>query len=196
LWKNGTGFRVFSVTDHYDSNGFRSNVGIILTRQDGSLLLGGRMGQTGWQFPQGGIQLDETPEEAMYRELQEEIGLGPQDVEVLGQTRDWLHYRLPDRYIRHNSEPVCIGQKQVWFMLRLVTAESRLQLDTTDLPEFDRWRWVDYWHPVKVVIHFKRRVYVSALSELAPLLFADDVPPQPGWWPKEWLAGPESPNPA
>jgi putative (di)nucleoside polyphosphate hydrolase len=196
LWKNGTGFRVFSVTDHFDSNGFRSNVGIILTRRDGSLLLGGRMGQTGWQFPQGGIQVDETPEEAMYRELQEEIGLGPQDVEALGQTRDWLHYRLPDRYIRRNSEPVCIGQKQVWFMLRLVAAESRLQLNTTDLPEFDRWRWVDYWHPVKEVIYFKRRVYVSALSELAPLLFADDVPPQPGWWPKEWSAGPESPNPA
>lgn len=194
MWKNGTGFRVFSVTDQYDSKGFRSNVGIILTRQDGELLLGGRMGQTGWQFPQGGIQLDETPEEAMYRELQEEIGLGPQDVEVLGQTRDWLHYRLPDRYIRRNSQPVCIGQKQVWFMLRLVAAESRLQLDSADVPEFDRWRWVDYWSPVKEVIHFKRRVYVSALSELAPLLFADAVPPQPDWWPEEWLAGPERPN--
>jgi putative (di)nucleoside polyphosphate hydrolase len=191
LWKNGTGFRVFRVTDHYDSNGFRSNVGIILTRRDGSLLLGGRMGQSGWQFPQGGIQVEETPEEAMYRELQEEIGLGPEDVEVLGQTGDWLHYLLPNRYIRRNREPLCIGQKQVWFMLRLMAAESRLQLDTTDLPEFDRWRWVDYWRPVKEVIYFKRPVYVSALAELAPLLFAEDVPAQPLWWPSEWLAAPE-----
>ena len=179
--------------DHYDSNGFRSNVGIILTRQDGELLLAGRSGQSGWQFPQGGMQVDETPEEAMFRELKEEIGLSQKDVEVMGQTRDWLHYRLPDRLIRRNSEPVCIGQKQVWFMLRLVSSENELRLDTTDMPEFDRWRWVDYWHPVKEVIYFKRQVYVSALVELAPLLFADDIPPQPHWWPKKWSVSPERP---
>jgi len=184
-------FGVFSVTDHYDSNGFRSNVGIILTRQDGSLLLGGRLGQAGWQFPQGGMQIDETPEQAMYRELTEEIGLESADVELLGQTQEWLHYRLPEKFIRRNSEPVCIGQKQVWFMLRLQSSEDRVQLDASDLPEFDRWRWVDYWQPVKEVIHFKRQVYVSALAELAPLLFADDIPPQPRWWPEEWLHQPE-----
>jgi putative (di)nucleoside polyphosphate hydrolase len=183
--------RVFSVMDYYDSNGFRSNVGIILTRQDGSLLLGGRLGQTGWQFPQGGVQIDEMPEQAMYRELAEEIGLSPEDVEVLGQTQEWLHYRLPEKFIRRNREPLCIGQKQVWFMLRLLSSESRLQLDTSDLPEFDRWRWVDYWQPVKEVIHFKRSVYISALSELAPLLFAEDIPPQPGWWPSDWSVKPE-----
>jgi putative (di)nucleoside polyphosphate hydrolase len=182
---------IFSVTDHYDSNGFRSNVGIILTRQDGSLLLGGRMGQTGWQFPQGGVQIDETPEQAMYRELKEEIGLAPDDVDVLGQTQEWLHYRLPEKFIRRNQQPLCIGQKQVWFMLRLLSSESRLQLDTSDLPEFDRWRWVDYWQPVKEVIHFKRSVYISALLELAPLLFAEDIPPQPAWWPSDWSVKPE-----
>lgn len=179
------------MTDHYDSNGFRSNVGIILTRQDGSLLLGGRLGQAGWQFPQGGIQADEAPLDAMYRELAEEIGLIPEDVEVLGQTQEWLHYRLPEKFIRRNREPVCIGQKQVWFMLRLLSSDDRLQLDTSDLPEFDRWRWVDYWQPVKEVIYFKRRVYVSALAELAPLLFANEVPPRPRWWPKEWSREPE-----
>ncbi len=179
--------------DRYDSNGFRSNVGIILTRQDGDLLLAGRNGQSGWQFPQGGVQIDETPVDAMFRELNEELGLSAKDVEVMGQTSDWLHYRLPERLIRRNTEPVCIGQKQVWFMLRLTAAESELRLDTTDTPEFDRWRWVDYWHPVKEVIYFKRQVYVSALVELAPLLFADDIPPQPRWWPKKWSARPEWP---
>ena len=180
--------------DHYDSNGFRSNVGIILTRPGGDLLLGGRSGQDGWQFPQGGIQVDETPEEAMYRELNEEIGLCKDDVEVLGKTQDWLHYRLPDRLIRHNREPVCVGQKQIWFMLRLIAAENHVRLDTTDMPEFDRWRWVDYWHPVKEVIYFKKQVYVSALAELAPLLFSDEIPPQPSWWPKKWFADLEQPS--
>ena len=172
--------------DHYDSNGFRSNVGIIVARDDGSLLLAGRAGQNGWQFPQGGIQIDESPQDAMYRELNEEIGLQPEHVEVLGQTQDWLHYRLPSKFVRRDRSPVCIGQKQRWFMLRLVVAEEELRLDSSDLPEFDRWRWVDYWRPVKEVIYFKRSVYISALEELAPLVFAESVPPQPRWWPEEW----------
>jgi putative (di)nucleoside polyphosphate hydrolase len=179
--------------DHFDSDGYRSNVGIILTSQDGELLLGGRTGQLGWQFPQGGVQVDELPAEAMYRELHEEIGLHPHDVELLGQTSDWLHYNLPEKFIRRNRQPLCIGQKQIWFMLRLVTSDNHLRLDTTDLPEFDRWRWVDYWHPVKEVVYFKRHVYVNALIELAPLLFAEDVPPQPKWWPKKWSKMPGNP---
>lgn len=174
--------------DHFDANGFRSNVGIILTRADGSLLIAGRTRQSGWQFPQGGMQINETPEQAMYRELAEEVGLQRNDVEVMGMTSDWLAYRLPNRYIRKNSTPRCIGQRQRWFMLRLLADDSRLQLNTTDMPEFDRWKWVDYWRPVKEVIYFKRQVYAAALTELAPLLFADAVPPQPNWWPSKWSA--------
>jgi putative (di)nucleoside polyphosphate hydrolase len=179
--------------DHYDAKGFRSNVGIILTREDGCLLLGGRIGQAGWQFPQGGIQVDETPLNAMYRELEEETGLFSADVELLGQTQDWLHYCLPERYIRQDQKPVCIGQKQRWFLLRLTASEQALVADKTDTPEFDRWRWVDYWRPVKEVIYFKRQVYVSALVELAPLLFSESIPPQPRWWPEEWLEKPHQP---
>jgi len=179
--------------DQFDANGFRSNVGIILTRGDGSLLLGGRMGQAGWQFPQGGMHVGESPLEAMYRELNEEVGLGTGDVELLGQTQDWLHYTLPERFVRKDRSPVCIGQKQRWFLLRLDAPDSAVNLAASDTPEFDRWRWVDYWRPVKEVVHFKRRVYVSALNELAPLVFDDAVPPQPRWWPKEWLADPHRP---
>lgn len=179
--------------DHFDSNGFRSNVGIILTRADGTLLLGGRLGQAGWQFPQGGIQVDETPLDAMYRELNEEIGLSSCDVELLGHTEDWLHYRLPQKYVRTDRKPVCIGQKQRWFMLRLTASDDALDLAKTETPEFDRWRWVDYWRPVKEVIYFKRHVYVRALAELAPLVFADEIPPQPRWWPRDWLVEPHQP---
>ena len=172
--------------DVIDSEGFRANVGIIVSDQAGALLLGGRVGQAGWQFPQGGILQSESAEQAMYRELHEEIGLGPADVEVLGATRDWLSYRLPARYVRRNSTPLCIGQKQRWFLLRLLADDSKLRLDASDLPEFDRWLWVDFWRPVKEVIYFKRRVYVQALDELAPVLFPDGPPPRPQWWPPEW----------
>lgn len=154
-----------------DSQGFRPNVGIILTNDQGRVFWAKRKGQDAWQFPQGGISRDESPMEAMYRELYEETGLQPDHVEIIGQTRRWLRYRLPKRMIRRHSHPLCIGQKQRWFLLRLVADEHCLKLDATDKPEFDGWRWVDYWHPVNEVVFFKRRVYQLALNELAPLLF-------------------------
>lgn len=172
--------------DDIDQDGYRANVGIVLCNTDGSVLLGGRKGQEGWQFPQGGIHVDEDVETAMYRELREEIGLDADDVEILGRTRSWIHYDLPRKFIRRNARPLCIGQKQQWYLLRLVGAEQRVRLDTTGLPEFDRWRWVDYWHPVREVIYFKRKVYVEALHELGPLLFPDGLPPRPRWWKEEW----------
>ena len=108
--------------DWIDAEGFRANVGIILANAEGKLLLAGRVGSKGWQFPQGGMLVDEDPEDAMYRELHEEVGLGREDVDMLGVTDDWLRYRLPDKFVRRNSKPWCIGQKQRWFMLRLVSA--------------------------------------------------------------------------
>ena len=158
-----------------DSDGFRPNVGIILSNPRGQLLWARRIGQDAWQFPQGGIRTDETPAEAMYRELAEEVGLGPDQVELMGSTRGWLRYRLPRQYVRRSSRPLCIGQKQVWFMLRLLCEDSEVCLDQTDKPEFDYWRWVDYWHPVNEIVAFKRSVYKKALRELAPLLFPDEV---------------------
>lgn len=154
-----------------DSDGYRPNVGIILTNRGGQLLWARRIRQNAWQFPQGGIRARETPEQAMFRELEEEIGLESQHVDILGATRGWLRYRLPERFIRRHQEPVCIGQKQVWFMLKLVGEERFVRLDLSDKPEFDNWRWVDYWHPLSEVVPFKRTVYKKALNELAPLLF-------------------------
>lgn len=174
--------------DFIDAEGFRANVGIILSNDTGLVMLAGRAGKRGWQFPQGGVHPGETPQQAMFRELYEEVGLSEPDVEMVGRTRDWLHYRLPPRYIRRNATPRCIGQKQIWFLLRLVAGEDAVRLDASDRPEFDRWRWVDYWRPVKEVIYFKRPVYVSALAELAPALFPDGPPAPPGWWPRHWHA--------
>ena len=151
-----------------DPDGFRPNVGIILSNRDGHVLWARRIGQEAWQFPQGGINRDETPEQALYRELGEEIGLGPEHVEIVGATKGWLRYRLPKRLVRHNTNPVCIGQKQVWFMLRLLGDEQAVRLDSSDQPEFDSWRWVDFWYPVENVVTFKREVYVRALHHLAP----------------------------
>lgn len=173
--------------DHIDEEGFRANVGIILIDGERRVLIAGRRGRAGWQFPQGGIRERESMEEALYRELHEEIGLRPEDVAVIGQTQDWLRYRLPERFVRRERLPLCIGQKQRWFLLALQSAGERLHFDATDQPEFDRYRWVDYWRPVKEVIYFKRGVYVRALQELGPLAFPDcGPPPPPAWWPRRW----------
>ncbi len=147
-----------------DAEGFRPNVGIIVCNQSGALLWARRIGQSSWQFPQGGIKAEEQPEQALYRELEEEVGLLPDHVEVLGRTRDWLRYRLPRRYLRRNS--TCVGQKQIWFMLQLTAGEGQIRLDMSGKPEFDHWEWVDYQTPVNQIIDFKREVYEDALQQL------------------------------
>ncbi len=158
-----------------DAEGFRANVGIVLCNDDNRLLWAKRIRQRSWQFPQGGIDEGETPEDAMYRELFEELGLERHHVEIIGRTPDWLHYRLPQRLIRRHSQPACIGQKQIWFLLRMVAAESAVRLDASNAPEFDHWRWVSYWYPLQAAVPFKRQVYACALSQFAPLLFCEST---------------------
>ena len=174
--------------DRIDENGFRANVGIILMDNSNRVLIGGRRGHSGWQFPQGGVKTRESAEQAMYRELREEVGLGPDDVDVAGVTRDWIRYRLPKRYQRRESSPLCVGQKQRWFLLSLKADPDKLTFDSTDAPEFDRCRWVDYWKPVEEVIYFKRKAYIRALSELVDTAFQNSQPPpRPASWPPSWL---------
>lgn len=153
-----------------DRDGFRPNVGIILLNQRNQVFWGKRIRTHSWQFPQGGIDRGETPEQAMFRELHEEVGLRPDHVRVVARTRDWLRYEVPDRYIRRDARGHYKGQKQIWFLLQLVGHDWDLNLRATDHPEFDAWRWNDYWVPLDVVVEFKRGVYEMALTELARFL--------------------------
>jgi putative (di)nucleoside polyphosphate hydrolase len=155
-----------------DEEGFRHGVGIILVNAKRQVFLAKRVGKIAWQFPQGGMKSDESPEDAMYRELKEEIGLHPEDVQVMATTRRWLRYRLPKRLVRHYSKPICIGQKQKWFLLLLVNKDAKVNLLETDAPEFDSWAWVSYWYPLTQVVAFKRRVYSMAMKEFARIVLS------------------------
>ena len=181
-----------------DRDGFRPNVGIILLNQRSQVFWGKRIRTHSWQFPQGGIDRGENPEQAMFRELHEEVGLHPQHVQVLARTRDWLRYEVPDRFIRRDARGHYKGQKQIWFLLQLVGYDWNLNLRATDHPEFDAWRWNNYWVPLDVVVEFKRGVYEMALTELARYVPRFDARHEPhhsrylrsGFHQRDQLAGP------
>ena len=126
------------MSDLIDAEGFRANVGILLMHHE-QVFLGRRRGGRGWQFPQGGVRIGEALEQALYRELAEEIGVDKAGVTLVGQTERWLRYRLPARYVRRNQQPVCIGQKQRWFLLRLQKDDVIFDFRRTSAPEFDQW---------------------------------------------------------
>ena len=148
-----------------DKDGFRPNVAIVLSDGFGKVFLAKRIGQQAWQFPQGGVDPNESVEEALYRELYEEIGLRPEDVKVIQTTRRWLRYKIPPQFRRKTGEQVCVGQKQKWFFLRLESCVSKIRFDVTSEPEFDDWNWVTYWYPLNAVVTFKKGVYRAALKE-------------------------------
>lgn len=152
-----------------DKEGFRANVAIVILNNHNQVFWGRRINQNSWQFPQGGLNPGETPIEAMYRELKEEVGLMPHNVEVAAATQMWLRYRLPRFFIRR-THPLCIGQKQKWFLLRLKSPDHVINLDYDKKPEFDDWRWADYWYPLEHVVFFKRYVYRQALEYFSSII--------------------------
>ncbi len=159
-----------------DREGFRPNVGIILLNQRSQVFWGKRIRTHSWQFPQGGIKHGESPEQAMFRELHEEVGLMPEHVRIIARTRDWLRYEVPQHFIRKEARGHYKGQKQIWFLLQLTGRDTDMNLRASSHPEFDAWRWHEYWVPLETVIEFKRGVYEMALSELSRFLPPSKAP--------------------
>jgi putative (di)nucleoside polyphosphate hydrolase len=153
-----------------DRDGYRPNVGIILVNSRNEVFWGKRIREHSWQFPQGGIKRGESPEQAMFRELHEEVGLRPEHVRVIGRTREWLRYDVPQHWVRREWRGHYRGQKQIWFLLKLVGRDTDIDLRASGHPEFDAWRWNEFWVPLEAVIEFKREVYSLALQELSRML--------------------------
>jgi putative (di)nucleoside polyphosphate hydrolase len=158
-----------------DKDGYRPNVAIILCNAKNEVFWGKRIREHSWQFPQGGIKHGEAPEEAMFRELEEETGLKREHVKILGRTKSWLHYNVPSHWVKREWRGTYKGQKQIWYLLRLTGRDNDIHLRASEHPEFDAWRWHDYWVPLDAVIEFKRDVYRKALHQLVRYL---DRPPR------------------
>lgn len=158
----------------FTNDGYRPNVGIIICNRHGQVFWARRVSRDGWQFPQGGISRNESLQQALYRELQEETGLHKNQVRLVAHTKQWLHYDLPKKFLRgqrspHNRRRISFkGQKQVWFLLELLEDDSVVNLASgIDVPEFDRWRWVESSFALANIVDFKRPVYRQALAELS-----------------------------
>ena len=153
-----------------DQEGYRPNVGIVILNDNNKVLWAKRAAEDAWQFPQGGINEGESLKEAMYRELMEEVGLSPNHVEIIGKTKDWLRYDVPRQWVRRDSYARYRGQKQIWFLLKFIGKDPDILLTNSQKPEFDSWRWDDFWSPLQQVVDFKREVYEKALNELSAYL--------------------------
>jgi len=152
--------------DVIDKKGFRKNVCIVMTNNLDKVFFARRSTDKGWQFPQGGVLLGETYRQAMYRELFEEVGLTEKDVTIIGITDRLYFYKLPKAYVNHHKKPLCIGQKQKWYLLKLKSSEQEINLNVAAQPEFDSFKWINYWDTINEVVDFKKEVYRSALRHL------------------------------
>ncbi len=155
-----------------DLTAYRANVGAVLFNRDGLVFVARRADLapseadiSGWQFPQGGIDGDETPRHAVLRELAEEIGTDR--AEIIGEHPDWLTYDFPSDIRLGGGKTTFLGQRQRWFALRLLGADSDINLHREPTPEFNAWRWVPLHSVPAMVVGWKRPIYERLVEVFA-----------------------------
>jgi putative (di)nucleoside polyphosphate hydrolase len=145
---------------------YRLAVGIMLLNPAGLAFVGRRIdmpaGLAAWQMPQGGIDPGETPRQAAFRELAEEVGTAK--AEFLAETRGWLHYDLPTDIASRMWGGRWRGQRQKWFLMRFTGGDADIN-PATEHPEFDAWEWVEPGRLSDLIVPFKRQLYRDVLVE-------------------------------
>ena len=145
---------------------YRSNVGIMLINDYGHVFVGQRLdnNQNAWQMPQGGIDGDEDPQSAAYRELLEETGIEQENVKFLATSSKWLLYDLPEDLIPKLWGGKYRGQKQKWFLFKFLGTNRDINI-STEHPEFSNWKWIPKENLLEEIVPFKKSVYESVLRE-------------------------------
>ncbi|RME16601.1 MAG: RNA pyrophosphohydrolase [Alphaproteobacteria bacterium] len=155
---------------------YRHNVGMMLVNPAGKIFAGQRIdaarlgtGETAWQMPQGGIDPGEEPRTAALRELEEEIGVGPELVRIEAEYPGWLTYDLPIEIVPKIWKGRYRGQKQRWFLMRFLGSDDQIVIETAH-PEFRRWAWLSPEELIARIVPFKRDVYEQVLAEFGDRL--------------------------
>ena len=149
---------------------YRPCVGVVLINAEGQVFVGERIDTPdAWQMPQGGVDDGEDPQEAAFRELWEETGVGRDAVELIDRTEDWLTYDLPAHLLGKVWKGKYRGEKQLWFLMRLTGSEALINLNT-DHPEFSRWKWSTSDALVAEIVPFKKDIYAVITREFAAYL--------------------------
>lgn len=148
---------------------YRPCVGIMLVNDANLVFVGQRIDTTAeaWQMPQGGIDEGETPQQAMFREMEEEIGT--RRASVMAESADWLTYDLPDNLKGKLWKGKYHGQTQKWFLARFTGQDSDINLQTAH-PEFHQWQWVKPEQLPDLIVPFKQELYRKILQEFLPLI--------------------------
>ncbi len=150
------------------SGRYRRAVGIMLLNRDGLVFVGRRVDQKeeAWQMPQGGIDRGETPREAAFRELKEEIGTDR--AEIVAESARWLRYELPGPLRGRLWRGRYVGQQQKWFAMRFKGHDGDIDVATSH-PEFDAWQWMPHDRLVALIVPFKRQLYRDVVAEFEHL---------------------------
>jgi putative (di)nucleoside polyphosphate hydrolase len=154
---------------------YRKNVGIVLQNKEGMVFVGQRFGtgHTTWQMPQGGIGDGETEEEALTREIAEEIGIFPNSFEVVSKTKDYYYYVIPKRMRKSIWNNLYIGQRQRWFLGIFKGKDEDINI-STEFPEFNEWCWMSPLEISEKAIIFKQDLYKKVFFEFK-LITEDDL---------------------
>ena len=148
---------------------FRQGVGMMIVDKYKRVFVGKRVESraNGWQMPQGGIDLGETPSAAALREMQEEIGSNQGN--IIAESKYWYSYRVPNFLIPKLWGGKYCGQRQKWFLIKFTGEDSNININT-EHPEFDQWKWVDFRELLFDIIPFKLKLYKQVVDEFKELL--------------------------
>ena len=150
---------------------YRSGVGILLVNQNKKIFVGKRIDNQSdsWQMPQGGIDVGEDEDVAMFRELQEETGISSQFVNIIKKSDNYFYYDLPYKLQKKFWGGKYLGQRQRWYLLEFLGDDSNINI-TTQEPEFSEWKWVEKVDLINLIVSFKRELYQQIISEFTDFL--------------------------
>ena len=143
----------------------RIGVGVIVLNHQNKIFVGKRIDNPvdKWQMPQGGVDKNESFLNAMKRELKEETSI--KNIEIIKELDGWFQYELPKNLLGIIWKGRFRGQKQKWFVVRFTGKENEINLKTKH-PEFIEWKWIKMEELPKVIVDFKKDVYMKLLIEL------------------------------